>query len=133
MRRPLTASGEDSSRFTVNRAKRFLRDLGIDTLFREPDNSNENRYVGLFTTRMHDEFLDGGLFLHINETKYIVEHRRMDYNQHRHISPKLCRRVGCARPHTPMLNGVRGCGILITGTRPIEGDRSVVNDENQSR
>ena len=28
---------------------------------------------------MRDEFLDGELFLHIDETKYVVERWRMDY------------------------------------------------------
>jgi hypothetical protein len=29
---------------------------------------------------MRDELLDGELFLHIDETKYVVERGRMDYN-----------------------------------------------------
>jgi transposase InsO family protein len=71
---------------------------------------------------MRDELLDGELFLHIDETKYVVERWRMDYNHYRYhcslgqMTPagfaELSRQAGCARPHTPVLEGVQDCGIL---------------------
>ncbi len=71
---------------------------------------------------MRDELLDGELFLHIDETKYVVERWRMDYNHYRphsslsYMTPagfaELCRQAGCVRPQTSVLDGVRNCGIL---------------------
>jgi len=62
------------------------------------------------------------LFLHIDETKYVVERWRMDYNHYRphsslgYMTPagfaELCRQAGCIRPHKPVLDGVQHCGIL---------------------
>ena len=43
----------------------------------------ENGYVESFNSRMRDELLDGELFLHIDEMKYVVERWRMDYNLYR--------------------------------------------------
>jgi hypothetical protein len=66
---------------------------------------------------MCDELPAGALFLHIDEIKYIVEHRQMNYNQYQpnsslgYMAPtgfaELCRQVGCIRPHTPVLDGVQ--------------------------
>lgn len=71
---------------------------------------------------MRDEFLDGELFLHIDETKYVVERLRMDYNHYRphssltYMTPaafaELCRQAGCVRPYTPMPDEVETCAIL---------------------
>jgi len=41
-----------------------------------------NGYVEPVNSRMRDELLDGELFLHIDETKYVVECWRMDYNHY---------------------------------------------------
>jgi len=107
---------------TAARVKGFLEDLGVDTLFVEPGSPWENGYVESFNSRMRDELLDGELFLHIDEMKYVVERWRMDYNHYRphsslgYMTPagcaELCRQAGCIRPHTPVLHGVQDCGIL---------------------
>jgi transposase InsO family protein len=75
-----------------------------------------------FNSRIRDELLDGKLFLHIDEMKYVVERWRMDYNHYRphsslgYMTPAgfagLCQQAGCIRPHTPVLDGVQDCGIL---------------------
>jgi putative transposase len=96
--------------------------MGVDTLFFEPGSPWENGYAESFNSRMRDELLDGELFLHLDETKYVVERWRMDYNHYRphsslgYMTPagfaELCRQVGCIRPQTPALSGVHDCGIL---------------------
>ncbi|MFC1634470.1 integrase core domain-containing protein [Planctomycetota bacterium] len=58
----------------------------------------------------------------IDETKYVVERWRMDYNHYRPHSSldsmtpagfaELCRQAGCVRLQTPVLDGVQDCGIL---------------------
>jgi transposase InsO family protein len=88
----------------------------------EPGSPWENGYVESFNSRMRHELLDGESFLHIDETKYVVERGRMDYNHYRpysslgYMTPtgfaELFRRAGCIRPHTPVLHGVHDCGIL---------------------
>jgi hypothetical protein len=71
---------------------------------------------------MRDELLDGELFLHTDETKYVVG-RWMKYYNHRrphrglgYMTPagfaELCRQADCVRRQTPALDGVQECGIL---------------------
>ncbi len=119
---PAYLRSDNGSQFTAFRVKSFLKDLGVDTLFIEPGSPWENGYVESFNSRMRDELLDGELFLHIDETKYVVERWRMDYNHYRphsslsYMTPagfaELCCQARCIRPHTPVLGGVRDCGIL---------------------
>lgn len=119
---PAYLRSDNGSQFTASRVKRFLKDLGVDTLFIEPGSPWENGYVESFNSRMRDELLNGELFLHIDEMKYVVERWRMDYNHYRphsslgYMTPagfaELCRQAGCIRPHTPVLDGVHDCGIL---------------------
>jgi len=102
--------------------KRLLKDLGVDALFTELGSPWENLYIDSSNSRMRDELLNGELFLHIDEIKYVVERWRIDYNHCRphgslgYMTPagfaELCRQAGCVRPQTPVLDGVRECGIL---------------------
>ncbi len=106
----------------VQLTARTLEELGVETLFVEPGSPWENGYVESFNSRMRDELLNGELFLHIDEMKYVVERWRMDYNHYRphsslgYMTPagfaQLCQQAGCVRPHTPVLDGVQDCGIL---------------------
>jgi len=66
--------------------------------------------------------LDGELFLHIDEMRYVVERWRLDYNHYRphsslgYMTPAgfagLCRRTGCLGSQPPVRDGVQDCGIL---------------------
>jgi putative transposase len=119
---PMYLRSDNGSQFTAARVKRFLKELGVDTLFIEPGSPWENGYAESFNSRMRDELLNGELFLHIDEMKYVVERWRMDYNHYRphsslgYMTPagfaELCHEAGCVRPHTPVLDGVQDCGIL---------------------
>jgi transposase InsO family protein len=119
---PAYLRSDNGSQFTARQVKRFLEEMGVDTLFIEPGSPWENGYVESFNSRMRDELLDGELFLHIDEMKYVVERWRMDYNHYRphsslgYTTPagfaELCRQAGYMRPHTPVLTGVKDCGIL---------------------
>ena len=61
---------------------------------------------------MRDELLDGELFLHLDEVKYVVDRWRMDYNHYRphsslgYMTPavyaQLCRQAGCVRRYVSM-------------------------------
>ena len=119
---PAYIRSDNGFEFTARRVTRFLKDLRVQTLFIEPGNPWENGYVESLNSRMRDEFLDGELFLHIDEMKYVVERWRVNYNHYwphsslSYMTPagfaKLCRETGCIRPHTPVPNGVQDCGIL---------------------
>ena len=119
---PAGLRSDNGSQFTAERVKRFLKDTGVDTLFIEPGSPWENGYVESFNSRMRDELLNGELFLHIDEMKYVVERWRMDYNHHRphsslgYMTPasfaRSCLEAGCIRPHRSVLHGVQECGIL---------------------
>ena len=118
---PAYLRSDNGSQFTARRVKCFLKDMGVDTLFIEPGSPWENGYAESFNSRMRDELLDGELFLHLDETKYVVERWRMDYNHYRphsslgYMTPAgfaaLCRQVGCIRPQMPASSGVHDCGI----------------------
>ena len=119
---PMYLRSDNDFQFTAEAVKRFLKELGVDTLFIEPGSPWEDGYVESFNRRVRDELLDGELFLHIDEMKYIVERWRMDYSRYRphsslsYVTPAcfagLCTETGCTRPHTPVLDGVQDCGIL---------------------
>jgi len=94
----------------------------VDTMFIEPGSPWENGYAEAFDSWMRDELLDGELSLHLDEMKYVVECRPMDYNHYLlHISldymtpagcAELCRQAGCLRSQTPVPSGVQDCGNL---------------------
>lgn len=119
---PAYLRSDNGSQFTARRVKQFLEEMGVDTLFIEPGSPWENGYAESFNSRMRDELLNGELFLHIDEMKYVVERWQMDYNHYRphsslgYMAPagfaELCREAGCRRSHTPVLTGVQDCGIL---------------------
>ena len=119
---PVYLRSDNGSQFTAKAVQRFLKDMGVGTLFIKPGSPWENGYTESFNSRMRDELLDGELFLHIDEMKYVVERWRMDYNHYRphsslgYMTPagfaELCREVGCIRPNTPVFSGVQDCGIL---------------------
>ncbi len=71
---PAYLRSDDGSQFTARRTKRFLKDMGVDTLFIEPGSPWENGYAESFNSRVRDELLNGELFLYIDEMKYVVEH-----------------------------------------------------------
>jgi putative transposase len=80
---PACFRSDNDSQFTDDQVKMFLKDLGVNRLFIEPGSPWENGCGEFFNSRMYVEILDGELFLHIDETKYVVERRRMDYNHYR--------------------------------------------------
>jgi transposase InsO family protein len=119
---PVFIRSDNGSQFRAKRVQRFLKDMGVEPLFIEPGSPWENGYAESFNSRMRDELLDGELFLHIDEMKYVVERWRMDYNHYRphsslrYMTPagfaEQCREAGCVRPQTSVHNGVQKRGIL---------------------
>jgi hypothetical protein len=63
--------------------RKWLRRLGVGTLFIEPGSPWENGYVESFNGKLKDECLNGEVFLNLTETRYVVDRWRLDYNHHR--------------------------------------------------
>ena len=106
---PVYIRSDNGPEFIAEEVKKFLAFSSVDTLYIEPGSPWENGYVESYHSRMRDELLDGELFLHIDEVKYVVDRWRMDYNHYRphsslsYMTPatyaQLCREVGCVRRH----------------------------------
>jgi putative transposase len=119
---PTCLRSDNGSQFRAGKVQRFLKAMGVEPLFIEPGSPWENGYVESFNGRMRDELLDGELFLHLDEMKYVVERWRMDYNHYRPHSSlgyqtpagfaEQCRNAGCIKPQTPVDSGVQKRGIL---------------------
>ena len=108
---PAYVRSDNGPEFINSQVKAFLAGCGVDTLYIEPGSPWENGYAESFNSKLRDELLNGELFLHIDELRYVVERWRMDYNHYRphsslsYMTPaefaELCRDVGCIRPNRP--------------------------------
>lgn len=74
---------DNGPEFTAKKVKKWLKDMGVKTLFVEPGSPWENGYIESFNARLRDELLDRELFLSIEELRYVVDRWRMDYNHYR--------------------------------------------------
>ena len=63
--------------------KQWLKKSGVETLYIAPGSPWENGYAESFNSRLRDELLNRGLFLSIDELRYIADRWRMDYNHYR--------------------------------------------------
>jgi len=107
---------DNGSEFIADEVKKFLAASGVETLYIEPGSPWENGYIESFNSRLRDESLNGKIFLHIDELKYVVERWRLDYNHYRphsslrYMTPaefaKLCVEVGCYKRQKPMTEDV---------------------------
>jgi transposase InsO family protein len=70
-------------KFTVKKVNKWLKSMGVKTLFIEPGSPWENGYIESFNAHLRDEFLVREISLSIGELRYVVERWRMDYNHHR--------------------------------------------------
>jgi len=74
---------DNGPEFTAKKVKKWLKDMGVKTLFIEPGSPWENGYIESFNAHLRDELWDREIFLSIEEVRYVVERWRMDYNHHR--------------------------------------------------
>jgi transposase InsO family protein len=83
-RRPPTFIRSDNGpEFTANLIRRWLRVLGVGTLFIEPGSPWENGYIESFNGKLRDELLNGEIFYTLKEAQVIVERWRQEYNTFR--------------------------------------------------
>lgn len=80
---PAFIRSDNGPEFTAKKVKKWLKAMGVKTLFIEPGSPWENGYMESFNGHMRDECLDREIFVGMEELRYICEKYRLDYNHHR--------------------------------------------------
>ncbi len=80
---PAHIRSDNGPEFTAKTVRRWLRRVGVNTLFIEPGSPWENGYVESFNGKLRDELLDREIFDTALEAKVLIERWRIDYNTHR--------------------------------------------------
>ncbi len=72
---------DNGPEFTAKAVRKWLKRVGVKTLFIEPGSPRENGYVESFNSKLRDELLNGEIFTTLTEAKIIIEQWRREYNQ----------------------------------------------------
>jgi putative transposase len=85
---PKHLRSDNGPEFTAKAIRKWLKDLGVTTLFIEPGSPWENGYIESFNGKLDDELLNGEIFATLLEAKVLIENWRRAYNTIRpHSSP----------------------------------------------
>lgn len=71
---------DNGPEFIAKKLVKWLKDIGVKTLFIEPGSPWENGYVESFNGKMRDQFLNGEIFYSLKEAKILIEKWRHHYN-----------------------------------------------------
>ena len=74
---------DNGPEFTALAVRRWLKSLGIRTLYIEPGSPWENGYIESFNGKLRDELLNGEIFDTLTEAKVLIEGWRKEYNRFR--------------------------------------------------
>jgi transposase InsO family protein len=74
---------DNGSEFTAKLVRRWLSNIGVQTLYIEPGSPWENGYIESFNGKFRDELLNGEIFYTLKEAKTLIEKWRMEYNTFR--------------------------------------------------
>jgi len=77
---PKHIRSDNGSEFTARSVRKWLKRLGVGTLFIEPGSPWENGYVESFNGKLRDELLNGEIFFTLTEAKVLIERWRREYN-----------------------------------------------------
>ena len=80
---PAFIRSDNGPEFTAKKVKKWLKKMGVGTLYIEPGSPWENGYMESFNGHMRDECLDREIFVGMEELRYMCEKYRLDYNHHR--------------------------------------------------
>jgi len=72
---------DNGPEFTARAIRKWLKELGVRTLFIEPGSPWENGYIESFNGKLRDEFLNGEIFMTLLEAKVLLENWRREYNR----------------------------------------------------
>ena len=80
---PAYIRSDNGSEFTARAVRRWLQEVGTQTLFIEPGSPWENGYIESFNGKMRDELLRREIFDTLLEAQVLVEQWRREYNHRR--------------------------------------------------
>lgn len=72
---------DNGPEFIARNLVKWLKDIGVKTLFIEPGSPWENGYVESFNGKMRDQLLNGEIFYTLYEAQVIIERWRRHYNE----------------------------------------------------
>ena len=72
---------DNGPEFTARAVRKWLKDLGVRTLYIDPGSPWENGYIESFNGKLRDEFLNGEIFMTLLEAKVLLENWRREYNR----------------------------------------------------
>jgi putative transposase len=88
---PRHMRSDNGPEFTARAIRKWLRRMGVKTLFIEPGSPWENGYIESFNGKLRDELLNREIFTTLQEAKVLIEQWRREYNQVRpHSSLGYC-------------------------------------------
>ncbi len=71
---------DNGSEFSSRQIRRWLKAIGVKTLYIEPGSPWENGYIESFNGKLRDELLNREIFETLFEAKVLVERWRVEYN-----------------------------------------------------
>lgn len=77
---PAHIRSDNGSEFTSRVVRRWLKNVGVRTLFIEPGSPWENGYIESFNGKLRDELLARERFDTLKEAKVLIERWRVQYN-----------------------------------------------------
>lgn len=80
---PEYVRSDNDPEFTARAVRKWLKDLGVHTLFIEPGSPWENGYIESFNGKLKDEKLNGKIFYTLMEVQVLIERWRVEYNTFR--------------------------------------------------
>jgi transposase InsO family protein len=72
---------DNGPEFTAKAIRKWLKKVGVKTLFIEPGSPWENGYIESFNGKLRDELLNLEIFTTLEEAKVLIEQWRREYNQ----------------------------------------------------
>jgi putative transposase len=78
---PAYIRSDNGPEFTAKAVRRWLKDLGVNTLFIERGSPWENGYIESFNGKLRDELLNREIFTTLVEASILIEEWRKEYNQ----------------------------------------------------
>ena len=80
---PQHIRSDNGPEFVAKTVRRWLAQADVGTLFVAKGSPWENGYVESFNGKLRDELLNQELFLSLEEARWVIDHWRLDYNNHR--------------------------------------------------
>ena len=79
-RNPEHIRSDNGPEFVAKHLRKWLADIGTQTLYIEPGSPWENGYCESFNSKLRDEFLNGEIFYSLKEVQVLAERWRVHYN-----------------------------------------------------